>query len=194
MVCGHWLPSEFVRIKRTQHSLLVARGALEAKLAHEIVDLFRSARAVLVPDRLWSLLCASALDPNQTSSLTAVLAVDPVQQRREDLPGNIELVVPDKVGVVALERIEDESLVRLRDLGIGESLLVRQVQLDGDRARRKAGQLGIHLHVDGLGWLDSEHELVPRDVVEDALRGVLELDADLDLALVERCGEPRSKS
>lgn len=102
------------------------------------------------------------------------------------LPRNIKLVVADKVRVVAAERVEDEGLVRLGDLRLGEAALVRQVHLRGDRARVQAGCLRVQLEVHGLGWLDAQHELVARDVLENPLRDVLELDADLDLRLVER--------
>lgn len=87
--------------------------------------------------------------------------------------------------MVTLERIEDKSLVRLWDFSIGESFLVGQVELDGDGSGSETWQFGVHLHVDGFGWLDSEDKLVSRDVVEDAWRGVLELDTDLDLAVVK---------
>ena len=104
---------------------------------------------------------------------------------REDLPSDIKLVITDKVRVVSFERIENERLVRLWDLRVGESLVVRQVELDGDRSRGETRQLGVHLHVNGFGRLDSEDKLVSGDVVEDAWGGFLELDTDFDLAVVE---------
>lgn len=88
--------------------------------------------------------------------------------------------------MIATKRVEDEGLVRLRDLDLREATLVRQVHLGRDRARVQARRLRVQLEVDGLGRLDADDELVAGDVLEDALRDVLELDPDLDLRLVER--------
>ena len=88
--------------------------------------------------------------------------------------------------MVTLECVENEGLVRLGDVHVREAALVRQVHLGRDRARVEAGRLRVQLEVHRLGGLDAEHELVPGDVLEDTLRDVLELDADLDLGLVQR--------
>lgn len=108
-----------------------------------------------------------------------------MQQRRKDLPSDVQLVVSHKVGVVSLERIEDERLVRLGDFSLCESLLVGEVKFDGDGTCSESGRFGVHLHVDCFGGLDPEHKLVSGNIVEDALDGVLELDSDFDFTLVE---------
>lgn len=118
--------------------------------------------------------------------LTSSLAIDPVKQRSEDLPGDVQLVITDKVGVVPFESVKDKSLVCLRDFGVGESFLIGEVELDWDRSSCKTGQLCIHFHVNSLGWLNSKDELIAGDVVEDTLCGIFELDPDLHLALVQR--------
>jgi hypothetical protein len=51
------------------------------------------------------------------------------------LPGDVQLIVPDKVGVIALERVEYERFVRFGDLGIRETPLVGEVHLHRYRAR-----------------------------------------------------------
>ena len=110
------------------------------------------------------------------------------------LPSMIELVVAHKVGVVALERVEEERLVRLGDLVIREPPLVRQVHLGRQRAHVQAGRLGVQLEVHGLGGLDAQDELVARDVLEDALRDVLELDAHFHFGLVQGFSQKEKKS
>lgn len=90
-----------------------------------------------------------------------------------------------KVRVVTLERVENERLVCLWDLAVREPSLVRQVHLGRQRARVQAGRLGVHLEVHGLGGLDAQNELVARDVLEDPLRDVLELDPHFHFGLVQ---------
>ena len=90
----------------------------------------------------------------------------------------------DKVGVIALERVENERLVRLGYLLVREPSLVRQVHLGRERTRVQAGPFGVQLEVHGLGGLDAQHELVARYVVEDALRDGLELDPHFHLGFV----------
>ena len=101
------------------------------------------------------------------------------------LPSVIELIVADKVRVVTLECVEKERLVRLWDLVVREPSLVRQVHVGRQRARVQAGRLGVQLEVHGLGRLDAQNELVARDVFEDALRDVLELDPHFHFGLVQ---------
>jgi hypothetical protein len=110
-----------------------------------------------------------------------------VQDGREDLPRDIELVVTDKVRVVAFESIKNEGFVGLGDSGVGETFGIGEVELDGNCACGETGELGVHLHVNGLRRLDSQNELVSGDVVEDASCRVLELNSNLDLGLVECC-------
>lgn len=101
------------------------------------------------------------------------------------LPGNVKLIVTNEVGVVALERVKDERLVSLGDVHVRESPLVRQVHLGGDRTCVKTRQLRVQLQVHGLRGLNTDDEFVARDVLEDALRDILELNPDLHLGLVE---------
>lgn len=89
--------------------------------------------------------------------------------------------------MVALEGVEDEALVRLRDELVGEPPLVREVHLDRHRVRVQPGRLRVELEVDGLAGLDADDKLVARDILENALRDVLVLYPDLYLCLVERC-------
>ena len=101
------------------------------------------------------------------------------------LPCDVQLVISHKVRVVALEGVQDQSLVSLGDLCFGEPALVSQVQLGGDRPRDQAGRLGVELHVDGLGGLNSDDELVSGNVVEDTGGDVLVLNSNLHLGFVE---------
>jgi len=110
-----------------------------------------------------------------------------VQNGGENLPSDVELVLADKIGVVTLERVEDERLVRLWDLGLGEPPLIGQVHFDGHGARVQARHLCVHLQVDRLGGLDAEDELVARDVVEDTLSDIFELDPHFHLSFVQGC-------
>lgn len=90
-----------------------------------------------------------------------------------------------KVGVIALERVEDERLVSLGDLVVHESPLVRQVHLDRQSARVQTGRLGVQLQVHGFGGLDANDELVARDVLEDTRSDVLELNPHFHLGVVQ---------
>lgn len=93
--------------------------------------------------------------------------------------------MPHKIRVVALQRVEDERLVRLGNLRVRKAPVVRQVHLGRYCARLQPGRLGVHLEVHRLRRLYADDELVARDVLEDALRHVLELDADFDFGLVQ---------
>ena len=90
-----------------------------------------------------------------------------------------------KVRMVTLERVKDERLIRLWDLAVPESSLVRQVHLGRHRARVQTRRLGVHLEIHRLGGLDTQDELVARNVLEDALRDVLELDPHFHLGFVQ---------
>lgn len=87
--------------------------------------------------------------------------------------------------MVALESVQDEGFVRLRDLCTLESALVGQVEFNGDGSGLQSGSLGVHLHVDCLVGLDSDDKLVSRDIGEDSRSDVLVLDSDFDLGLVK---------
>lgn len=114
-----------------------------------------------------------------------LVVVQVVQERREDAPGGVQLVVTYKVGVVALEGVQDQGLVGLGDLEVGEAAAVSQVQLGHHRLHGQTRQLGVHLDVDGLVGLDTDNQLVAGNVLEDTRGHVLELDADFGLLLVE---------
>lgn len=114
-----------------------------------------------------------------------LVVIQVVQERSEDAPAGIQLVVTDKVGVVTLEGIQDQGLVGLGDLEVGEAAAVGQVQLGHHRLHRQTGQLGVHLDVDGLVGLDTDDKLVTGDILEDTGGDVAELDANLGLLLVQ---------
>jgi hypothetical protein len=103
------------------------------------------------------------------------------------LPSDVELIVADKVGVITLERVENKRLVRLWDLVVGEPPLIRQVHFGRHRVRVQARHLCVHLQVNRLGGLDADDELVARDVFEDTLSDVLELDTNFHLGFVQGC-------
>ena len=118
-----------------------------------------------------------------------LVVVQIVQQRCEDAPAGVQLVITHKVGVVALEGVQDERLVRLRDLEVREAAAVGQVQLGHHRLHRQTRQLRVHLDVDRLVGLHPDDQLVAGDVLEDAGGDVAELDADFGLLLVQGCRE-----
>lgn len=68
-----------------------------------------------------------------------LVVVQVVQKRGEDAPAGIQLVVTDKVGVVALEGVQDQRLVSLGDLQVREAATVGQVQLGHHRLHGQAG-------------------------------------------------------
>jgi hypothetical protein len=89
--------------------------------------------------------------------------------------------------VITLDSIQDERFIRLGNLRIGESVLVRKVEVGGNGVERKSWRLYVHLHVDCFVWLDTEDDLVSHKIRKDTLGGILELYTDLDLGLVEGC-------
>lgn len=108
-----------------------------------------------------------------------------MQERAEDLPASIELIVTDKVGVVALESIEDKRFVSLRNLQVREAAAVSKVEFGDNSLHGKARKLGVHLDIDRLVGLDSDNKLVSGDVLEDSRSDILELNTDFGLLLVE---------
>lgn len=91
-----------------------------------------------------------------------------MQQRRKNPPAGIQLVVPDKVRVVALESVQNERLVCLGDLEVGETTAVCQIKFGHDRLHRKTGQFRVHLDIDGLIRLHANDQLIAWDVLKDA--------------------------
>lgn len=123
-----------------------------------------------------------------------LVVIQIVQKRGENAPAGIQLIVTNEVGVIALEGIQDQRLVSLGDLEVGEAAAVGQVQLGHHRLHGQTGQLGIHLDVDGLVGLHADDQLVTGDVLEDTGGDVAELDPDLRLLLVESCTLVRLRS
>jgi hypothetical protein len=86
--------------------------------------------------------------------------------------------------VIALEGVKDERLVRLGDLVVRETPLVRQVHLGRHSARVQTGHLGVQLQVHGFGGLNAQDELVARDVLENTRGDVLELNPHFHLGVI----------
>lgn len=114
-----------------------------------------------------------------------LVVVEVVKERGEDPPASIKLVVTDEVGVVTLQRIQDQRLVCFGDLQIGESPSVREIELSDDSLHAETRQLRVHLNIDTLVGLHADDQLISWDVLEDARGHVLELNANLCLLLVE---------
>lgn len=108
-----------------------------------------------------------------------------VEKRGEDPPASVELVITDEIRVVALQSVQDQRLVGLRDLEIGEPPSVCEIKFGDDRLHAETGQLGVHLDVDALVGLYTNDKLVAWNVLEDTRGHILELDANLRLLLVE---------
>lgn len=101
------------------------------------------------------------------------------------LPSDVQLVVPHKVALVALEAIQDQCFVCLGNPLIRKPPLVGQIHFSGHRPAIQAWCLGIKLQINGFGWLNTENKFVAGNIFEDTLCNVLELHADFDLCLVE---------
>ena len=114
-----------------------------------------------------------------------LVVVEVVEERSEDSPTGVELVVTDKVGVVALEGIENEGFVGLGNLQVREAATVGEIQLGNHGLHAQARELRVHLDVHTLVGLDADDKLVAGNVLENARGDILELNADLSLLLVE---------
>lgn len=110
-----------------------------------------------------------------------------MEEGSEHAPAGIQLVVTDEVGMITLEGVQDQGLVGLGNLEVGEAAAVGQVQLGNHRLHGQTGELRVHLNVDGLVGLDTDDKLVTGNVLEDAGGDILELDADFGLLLVQGC-------
>jgi hypothetical protein len=115
------------------------------------------------------------------------VVVEVVQERSENSPAGIEFVVTNKVGMVALESIEDKRFVGLGDLQVGEAAAVGKIELGDDSLHRKTRKLGVHLDVNRLVGLHSDNKLVTGNVLKDSRSDILELNTDFSLLLVEGC-------
>lgn len=114
-----------------------------------------------------------------------LVVIQVMQEWREYSPAGIQLVVTDKVGVVALQGVQNQRLVRFGDLEVREATAVGQIEFRDNCLHRQTGKFGVHLDIDGLVGLHSNDELVSGNVLENARRDVLELDANLRLLLVK---------
>lgn len=108
-----------------------------------------------------------------------------MQQRSENPPAGIQLVVTNKVRVVSLERVKDERFVGLGDLQVREAAAVGEVKLGDNSLHAQAGELRVHLNVNTLVGLHTNDKLVAWNVLENARGDILELDANLGLLLVK---------
>ena len=114
-----------------------------------------------------------------------LLLLEGVQERREDLPGDLQLVATDEVAVIAANDIQNQPVVRLRQIEV-VFMLVGHVEFLRHRSRLDTGRLHVHLHVDCSVRLHAQHQLVPIRVTEQRARHVLELNPNLSLRLVQR--------
>lgn len=89
--------------------------------------------------------------------------------------------------MVALERIQDQRLVGLGNLEVGEAAAIGQVELGHHGLHGQTGQLGVHLDIHRLVGLDADDQLVARNILENARGDITELNADLGLLLVQGC-------
>lgn len=64
------------------------------------------------------------------------------------------------MGVIAPHRIQDQTLVRVRDLAFGHAAMVREVECHGHSAwaRAEAGQVGVDLQIDTFIRLNADGE------------------------------------
>lgn len=114
-----------------------------------------------------------------------LVVVKVMKERGEDSPACIQLIITNEVGVVSLEGIQDERFICLRDLEVGESAAVGQIELGNDGLGAQARKLRVHLDVDTLVGLDSHDKFISWDILEDTRCDVLELDSDLRLLLIK---------
>lgn len=96
-----------------------------------------------------------------------LVVVQIVEEGCEDAPAGIELIITDKVGLVALEAIQDQGLIRLRNLEVGESSSVGQVEFGDNGLHAQTRKLGVHLDVDTLVGLDTHDKFVSGNVLKD---------------------------
>lgn len=89
-----------------------------------------------------------------------------------------------EVGVIALECVENERLIRLGNLIIRESPFVRQVHLGWECARIQTRHLGVQLQVHGFGGLNSQDEFVATDVFKNTGGDVLKLKSHFHLGVI----------
>jgi hypothetical protein len=114
-----------------------------------------------------------------------LVVIEVVEERSEDSPTGIKLVITDEVGVVTLQGVENKRFVGLGNLQVREAAAVGEIQLGNHGLHAQARELRVHLNVHALVGLDADNKLVAGNVLENARGDVLELDTDLGLLLVE---------
>ena len=87
--------------------------------------------------------------------------------------------------MITLQRVENQTVVRLGNLGLCEPLLVRQVHLRGDSSGVQSRRLSVEFQVYRFRGLDTDDEFVPGDILEDTLGNIFELNSDLYLGFIE---------
>ena len=105
----------------------------------------------------------------------------------EDPPTSVELIVTHKVGMIPLQRIQDEGLIRFRDDQITETPAVSEVELCNCCLHAETREFRVHLDVNTLIGLDTNDEFIAGNVLKYAACDILELDANLGLLLIESC-------
>lgn len=74
----------------------------------------------------------------------------------EQRPSGLQLVVPDEQPLVAVDDVQYEALVRVRQVGV-VARLVGEVQLAAVQAQPQPRDLVVDLQVDGFVRLDPDH-------------------------------------
>lgn len=87
--------------------------------------------------------------------------------------------------MVALQGIQDQSFIRLRDLEITEPTPVGKIELSHGRLHAKTWKFGVHLDVDTLVGLDADNKLITRNVLENSAGNILELNSNLRLLFIQ---------
>lgn len=100
--------------------------------------------------------------------------------------------MPDKIGMIPSEGVENQGFIRLWDFCIGETPLICEIHFCWNCAGVESRHLGVKLQIDGFRGLDTNDKLVARNVFENALRYVFELNTDFDFCFVEGCSRLRT--
>jgi len=100
--------------------------------------------------------------------------------------------MPDKIGMIPSEGVENQGLVRLWDFCFDETPLICEIHFCRNGAGVESRSLGVKLQIDGFRRLDTNDKLVARNVFENALRHIFELDTDFDFCFVEGCLQLRT--
>src|SRR6056300_974484 len=112
-----------------------------------------------------------------------LLSLDLVQERSEQFPSRLKFVVANEETLVAVDDVQNQTLVRIRQFGGTVRVLVLKIQNSLVETLTQTWNLVIDSKVNGFVWLDTNDELI-RDVFDASLaftvevtRGVTELDA-----------------